>query len=239
MEIKHHHVVFTLPSALRGICKSNSKEMYNLLFRSSQQSLQDWFMAKHGVKCGIVSVLHTAGSDLKYHPHVHLIVSGGGMNTDTGEWKETEGDYLVSQQHLQQKFSTLFLEGLKELKQQGALKLSGKPFLDFPGYLEGLRQQGWVVSVQPPLHDRQMIMKYVGRYSKRACLSEYRLQSIDHGVIRFSFKDYRNSDRKGPVKEATKQMDYPSFFDRLCSMYPRRASVWSAITAFTRTATGI
>lgn len=220
LDMKHHHVVFTLPASLRGLCKTNSKLLYTLLFHASQQALQDWFMAKHGVKCGIVSVLHTAGSDLKYHPHVHLIVSGGGLNETTGEWKELKGDYLVRQQYLQKKFSLNFLSGLKVFKQQGKLKLSGRALLDFSGFLETLHQQGWIVSVQPPLHDKEHIIKYVGRYTKRACMSEYRLQSIDKGLIRFTFKDYRNSSRKGPVNEATKQMDYTSFFDRLLQHVP-------------------
>jgi hypothetical protein len=220
LEMKHHHVVFTLPAALRGLCKANGKALYNLLFQSGQSALQDWFSAKHGIKCGIVSVLHTGGSDLKYHPHVHLIVSGGGLNPGTGEWKELEGDYLVNHKHLRKEFRSNFLEGLKRLHRGPGLKLTGRAALGFGEFIDKLSEQDWIVSVQPPLHDRAHIMKYIGRYTKRACLSEYRLQSVDRGVVRFTFKDYRNSERGGPVKEGVKQLDVPSFLDRLLQHVP-------------------
>lgn len=220
--MKHHHVVLTLPSALRGLCKANGKLLYDLLFQSGQKALQEWYSCKHGIKCGIVSVLHTAGSDLKYHPHIHLIVSGGGLDVETGEWKELKGDYLMNHKHLRKRFREKFTEGLQQLHKAKKLKLTGRAALDFNSLRTGLQQQDQIVSVQPPLHDRSAIIKYVGRYTKRACLSEYRIQRVDNGLIGFTFKDYRNSPRNGPIKEATKQMEHVSFLDRLLQHVPEK-----------------
>jgi hypothetical protein len=94
LDIKHHHVVFTLPAGLRALAQHNGSLLYDLFFRVTSGVLIDWFGYKHHLKPGIVSVLHTAGSDLKYHPHLHLIVSGGGKHLQSGQTVELKGDYL-------------------------------------------------------------------------------------------------------------------------------------------------
>lgn len=144
------------------------------------------------------------------------------MDVGTGEWKELKGDYLMNHKHLRKRFREKFTEGLQQLHKAKKLKLTGRAALDFNSLKTGLQQQDWIVSVQPPLHDRSAIIKYVGRYTKRACLSEYRIQQVDHGLVRFTFKDYRNSPRNGPIKEATKQMEHVSFLDRLLQHVPEK-----------------
>lgn len=220
LEMKHYHIVFTLPSPLRGLCKRNEKELYKLLFQSSQSALQGWFSAKHGLKCGIVSVLHTGGSDLKYHPHIHSIVSGGGLNVETGELRELAGDYLVNHEHLREEFKSAFLSGLERLRMGKRLRLTGRLLYGFGSLMEMLGKQDWIISIQPPLHDRSHIVRYVGRYTKRACLSEYRISDVGDGLVEYSFKDYRNSERDGPVKEGVMRLSYESFLDRLLQHVP-------------------
>jgi hypothetical protein len=222
LEMKHYHIVFTLPSALRGLCRQNEKELYRLLFQSGQGALQEWFSLKHGLKCGIVSVLHTAGSDLKYHPHIHSIVSGGGLDVETGELRELPGDYLVNHMHLREKFRAAFISGLVRLHRDKRLRLSGKLSYRFGGFIESLKNQEWIISVQPPLHDRAHIVRYVGRYTKRACLSEYRISGVGDGSVGFSFKDYRNSEREGPVKEGFMRVGYERFLDLLLQHVPEK-----------------
>ncbi len=104
MNIKHHHVIVTLPKSFRFLSKVNGNKIHDLLFRESASAIQAWFKAKHNLRCGIVSVLHTAGSDLKHHPHIHIIVSGGGQDLTDGSFRILKGDYLTRQRHLGQRF---------------------------------------------------------------------------------------------------------------------------------------
>ncbi|MDO1451767.1 transposase [Rhodocytophaga aerolata] len=223
LDIAHHHVVFTLPASLRKLAKDNPKTIYDLFFRASSQVLQNYLGYKHGLSCGIVSVLHTAGSDLKYHPHLHLIVSGGGLDISTGQQVVLPGNYLCNSAHLKKRFRWQFEKGLVDLYEKGSLRLSGSLALGrsyFLSYLKKLNGQDWVVSVQPALADKSHIVKYVGRYTKRACLSEYRLASIEAGRISFSYKDYKNSKSGEKPKEALMVLPYSQFLDRLLQHVP-------------------
>ncbi len=147
LDIKHHHVVFTLPAGLRPLAQRNATLLYDLLFQTTAKVLQDWFAYKHQLKCGIVSVLHTAGSDLKYHPHLHLIVSGGGAHLESGQITQLKGDYLCRAQHLKRRFRWEFERGLIQLCGQGKLQLSGNLSLGrryFSPFSKGLiRMTGW------------------------------------------------------------------------------------------------
>ena len=100
LNINHCHITFTLPHELRILAKMNGNAVYNMMFAAIVGVLSWWFEGKYGVKCGVVMVLHTSGSDLKYHPHIHCIVSCGGIKTDIESGEKTlfavEGDYLVS-----------------------------------------------------------------------------------------------------------------------------------------------
>lgn len=124
LSMKHHHIVMTLPSSLRGLSKQNGDLLHNLLFRLSGEVVKKWFRLTHGLECGIVSVLHTSGSDLKYHPHVHMIVSGGGIVE--GELKELRGDYLCRQRSLANGLRRAFIKALQKLYLQGELSVYGK-----------------------------------------------------------------------------------------------------------------
>ena len=225
LDIAHHHVVFTLPASLRKLARNNAKAIYDLFFRASSQVLQNYLGYKYHLKPGIVSVLHTAGSDLKYHPHLHLIVSGGGVNQVTGEQVVLPGKYLCNSSHLKKRFRWQFEKGLIALYEKGSLRLSGSLALGrsyFLSYLKKLNSQDWVVSVQPALADKSHMVKYVGRYTKRACLSEYRIASIEAGRIGFSYKDYKSSQPGEKPKEAMMVLPYSGFLDRLLQHVPAK-----------------
>jgi hypothetical protein len=225
LDIKHHHVVFTLPAGLRPLAQRNSTLLYDLFFQTTSKVLQDWFAYKHQLKCGLVSVLHTAGSDLKYHPHLHLIVSAGGRHLKTGEFTQLPGDYLCRAQHLKRRFRWEFERGLLALYEQGKLQLSGNLALGrryFLSFLKQLNQNEWVVSVQSSLAERSHIVKYVGRYTKRACLSESRIQSIKDGLVSFSYKDYKHTPPGKKPLEASLTLPYSQFLDRLLLHVPKK-----------------
>ena len=222
MEMKHHHVTMTLPKALRELSKMNGNKLHDILFQSSSAVMQSWFMNRHGIRPGIVSVLHTAGSDLKYHPHVHMIVSGGGQDLATGKYIEFKGGYLCKQQFFGRKLQDHFMMEVRKAYGKGELTMHSriKDEKDLNKWLMGIKEKHWILSVQEALDDVEKIIKYVGRYTKRACLSEYRIESIENDQIVYRFKDYKNSKRGEQPKESIKRQNSVSFLDDLLQHVP-------------------
>lgn len=220
--LKHHHVVFTLPAQLRLLAKANPELLHTLLFHSSAEVIKEWFAEKHHTIPGIISVLQTAGSDLHYHPHVHMIVSAGGLKR--GAWFELASDYLVNEKYLAKKFRWGLLKALVAAYDQGRLQLPGELATlqarrEFMRLVKTLHSVTWVVSVQPPLTNPEHIVRYVGRYTRRACLSEYRISHFAEGVITFECKDYAaTADGKPGIKSV--RLHYREFFDRLFQHVP-------------------
>jgi hypothetical protein len=220
--LKHHHVVFTLPAQLRSLAKANPELLYTLLFHTSAEVIKEWFAERHHAVPGIISVLQTAGSDLHYHPHIHMIVSAGGLKAE--KWFELCGDYLVNDKYLAKKFRWRFLKALVAAYDQGRLQLPGAlaPMQARRGFMRLVKQLHsvtWVVSVQAPLSNPEKIVRYVGRYTRRACLSEYRITNFADGVITFECKDYAGAtDGKPGTKRVS--LRYPEFFDRLFQHVP-------------------
>ena len=225
LNIKHHHVVVTLPGWLRPMAKRNKKLIYNLMFSSAWTVIKGWFSYKHQVNCGVISVLHTAGSDLKYHPHIHMIVTGGGLSC--GEVKLLQGDYLFRQEWFKQRFRWQFEQGLIEAYDSGDLKVAyrheKRPY--FLSWLKKKNDKDWAVSIQAPLKDATSIVRYVGRYTKRACLSEYKIESVEENHISFRYNDYKNTPRGQRPKEAIKRLHYVDFLDRLLQHVPQERFV--------------
>ena len=219
----HHHVVLTLPAGLRGLAKRNKDVLYNLLFRVSSRVIKNWFVAKHGLSCGIVSVLHSSGSDLKYHPHVHLLVSAGGFD-DSGDLQKLGGSYLMRHTHLSKMFRWTFQNELLKSFESGSLDLevTDSNRIELKSLFARLNDQKWVVSIQEGLKDASSIVKYVGRYTKRACISEYKLLSYADDHIEFLYNDYKNSKRGEKPKVGKIRLHYVEFLDRLLSHVPHK-----------------
>ena len=223
LNIKHYHIVFTLPAGLRGLSQRNGNMLHDWLFECSAEVIKSWFEHKHGLKCGIVSVLHTAGSDLKYHPHVHMIASSGGMEK-TGGIKVLGGQYLTGHKFLARRFRHIFEQKLIKSYDKGLLKTSDelkeRPY--FLAFIRRLNKQEWNIGIQEPLAGVEAIVRYVGRYTRRACISERRIESISDGRIRFTFNDYKNTPRgQYPPKEGIKDLPYEVFLDRLLQHVPK------------------
>lgn len=223
-DMKHHHVVFTLPKLLRKTSLINGNKVHDLLFSSSQYIIQDWFKKKYNLKPGLVTVLHTFGSDLKYHPHVHMLVSGGGQN-EIGEEIELELNYLTRQRFFANKFRFHFMKRLEHEIRRGEIELEVKYKLNKHRYSKlkrSLLKQQWIVNIEPALKDKLQVIGYVGRYTKRACISEYRISGIEGGKIKFKYNDYANSKRGEKPKESLKEMGYVEFLDNLLQHVPEK-----------------
>ena len=223
LNIPHHHVIMTLPKAYRKLSKMNGDKLHDALFRSSAMVLQSWFKERYNLKVGIVSVLHTAGSDLKYHPHVHMIVSRGGRELEGENYRQVKGNYLCPQRELGRRLRELFMKELMILARGGQLRLyrRTKTLAEFKGWMEQMSMKHWIVSIQEPLADVKQIVQYVGRYSKRACLSELKILSIEEGIS-FKYNAYKNTPRGSKPQVGICRMDSVEFLDKLLQHVPNK-----------------
>ncbi len=220
--MKHHHITWTLPKSFRHLSKLNGNFLYNLLFRVSADVIKSWFLVRHGLKVGIINVLHTAGSDLKYHPHIHMIVSRGGQSiTDEDDYREVGGDYLCPQKFLGKQFRIKIQQSLIKSYDKGQLKVGKRieSHSDFVSWLYTVKQEQWVVKIQDALEDPSHIVAYVGRYTKRTCLSEYKIKEAGE-LIKFEYKDYKHTPKGEQPRIAIRTMQAVAFLDELLQHVP-------------------
>ena len=223
MNIKHHHIIVTLPKAFRKLSLMNGDKIHNALFSAAAKAVQKTFIDKFNVKVGIVSVLHTAGADLKYHPHVHMIVSRGGKISDKEEYKTIPGNYLAPQREIAQLFKSIFCKQLAVLFNEDKIKVykSIQSCQQFKRWMNQNHEKHWIVSIQKPLEDIKQIVDYTGRYTKRACLSEFKIMQINP-EIQFKFNDYKNTPRGEKPRVALKTMNPVEFLDSLLLHVPNK-----------------
>ena len=218
----HHHIVFTLPAGMRPLSKRNKDKIHSLLLRSSAETMIDWSKHKHRLTPGIMTVLHTAGSDQKYHPHVHMICSAGGVDAKNKFKKYNSSYYLVRQEFIAKKFRYYFETGIFKLYRKGELDCDFKNEIQLKSFILELNDKAWVVSIQGALSNAESIVKYVGRYSKRACISEHNILSAENGEIRFRYKNYKDTDHKGKPAIAELTLSVEDFFGRLFEHVPSK-----------------
>jgi hypothetical protein len=186
------HVVFTLPSELHGVALQNRETIFNLLFASAAEALLElgrdpkWL----GAELGITSVLHTWTRDLRFHPHVHCIVTGGGLSPDGERWISTRPGFLLPVRVLGALFRGKFLARLVRLYDKGELRLAGPPSaLANPARFARLRDKlyrtRWVVYAKQPFGGPEQVFRYLGRYTHRVGLSNRRLVSLDERGVTF------------------------------------------------------
>jgi hypothetical protein len=198
LPVEYFHVVFTLPVQIADIAYQNKAAVYGLLFKASAQTLLTIAAdPKHlGAKIGMTSVLHTWGSAMTHHPHVHVVVPGGGLSSDGQRWVACRKGFLVSVKVLSRLFRRLFLEGLAKLHKEGKLAFFGSlsKLADpdaFATYLAPLRKINWVVYAKKPFGGPEAVLAYLSRYTHRIAISNHRLMSADADVVTFKWKDYR------------------------------------------------
>jgi hypothetical protein len=227
LNIPHSHITFTLPSGLRVLGKGCESGVYDCMFKAVNEVMQSWFLAKYGIKCGVVMVLHTAGSDLKYHPHIHCIVSCGGvlLESESGhpELKNLGTNYLCSHKHLGNQFRIRLSNLLRERCVAGRLSNADGEVMslgDLNWQLQLISRKNWIVGVEKGLWEVAQIVGYVGRYTKRACMSEYKISDISEGEIAFTYNDYANTPKGERPVVSTKRQSMTSFLDSLLQHVP-------------------
>jgi len=207
LDCRYFHVVFTLPECLNIFCLHHPRELYNLLFLSAKQTLTAFGLDEKylGANMGAVAILHTWGQTLMLHPHIHLIVPGGGIDKN-GDWKHTrsEGKYLFPVKALSAVYRGKFMTGFKSFLKSNSMELTGE--LQSAVYLKD-----WVVYAKHPFGGSAQVIEYLGRYTHKVAISNHRLSGLEGEKVSFSYKDYSDG---GKAKTLT--LDSVEFLRRFC-----------------------
>lgn len=222
LPVPYFHVVFTLPAQVAAIAFQNKAVVYDLLFKAAAQTLTTIAAdpRRLGARIGLIAVLHTWGSALTHHPHVHCIVPGGGLSADGQRWIACRKGFFLPVRVLSRFFRRLFLEKLTAAHARGALSFFGdlvhlaEPAA-FQAHLAPLRRAEWVVYAKPPFGGPAAVLAYLARYTHRVAITGSRLVSMDERAVRFRWKDYRTADpATGAVKIATMTLSPDEFIRR-------------------------
>ena len=218
LPVDYYHVVFTLPAAISDIAYQNKAVIYQLLFKTAAETLLRIAAdPKHlGAHIGITAVLHTWGSALPHHPHLHCIVPGGGLSLDGESWVPCKPGFFLSVRVLSRLFRRLFLEQLRAAYYAGHLQFFGQHQnltdpQDFANYLAPLRKIDWVVYAKRPFAGPEAVLAYLSRYTHRVAIANSRLISSDEKGVTFKWKDYR---AKQPDRHKTMTLTTDEFIRR-------------------------
>lgn len=194
LDIPYFHVVFTIPAALRPIVFQNKRALYALLFRYASETIMELAADKKYLhaKTGLTAILHTWGSNLTFHPHIHCIVPGGGLDA-LGKWKASGNKFFLPVKVLSKLFRGKFLAHLQTMKLEfhGQQKYLENP-ADFQRLLQSCYNQNWVTYCKPPFGGAAHVVRYLGRYTHRIAISNNRILSSENGRVSFRYKDYKD-----------------------------------------------
>jgi hypothetical protein len=211
LDVPYFHVVFTVPEEIAAIAYQNKEVIYDILFRATAETLKKIAAdPKHlGAEIGFFAVLHSWGSNLQFHPHLHCVVPGGGLSADGQQWISCRPDFFLPVRVLSRLFRRLFLEALQHVFDSGKLAFfnAQEPLRDrraFIQFVDRMQDVEWVVYAKRPFAGPQQVLDYVGRYTHRVAISNNRLLDIENGQVCFEWKDYRAG---GQVKTMTLSAD--------------------------------
>jgi hypothetical protein len=203
LDTQYFHVVFTVPEEIAVIAYQNKEVVYGILFRMAAETLRTIAAdPRHlGAEIGFFTVLHTWGQNLLHHPHLHCVVTGGGLSPDGSRWIACRTGFFLPVKVLSRLFRRLFVEALEKAFDTGELQffaaLASLRDRDvFRRHLAPVRQADWVVYAKPPFAGPDQVLDYVGRYTHRVALSNDRLLDIEDGKVCFRWKDYRQNSRR-------------------------------------------
>jgi len=214
LPIPYYHIVFTIPEELNNITLVNKTVMYSILFKSASETLlvlgKD---PKHlGAEIGIIAVLHTWGQNLMDHPHLHCIVTGGGLSKDKSKWikakKAKHKNFFIHVNVLSDLFKKKFLYYFKKAQKNKELKFIGKlselnEYKVFQRMLNSLYAKKWITYCKRPFGGGEKVVEYLGRYTHRVAISNNRIKRMENNKVVFAWKDYRD-------KNTTKEMELPA-----------------------------
>jgi hypothetical protein len=218
LPVGYFHVVFTVPAEIADIAFHNKAAVYNLLFSVAADTMLTIAAdPRHlGARIGITAVLHTWGSAMTHHPHIHMIVPGGGISLDGERWVASRAGFLLPVRVLAKLFRGRFLAGLQQLHASGRLQFFGDRVglsdpQAFLRLLAPLRKKKWVVYAKPPFAGPKAVLAYLSRYTHRVAISNRRLIALDNTSVTFRYKDYR---RDGAERQRTMTLSPDEFIRR-------------------------
>ncbi len=218
LPVGYFHVVFSIPAELADITLQNKAKLYDLLFRTASETML--IIAadpRHlGARIGITAVLHSWGSALTHHPHIHMIVPGGGISLDGTRWVSSRAGFLLPVRVLSKLFRRLFLTRLLERYAARDLDFFGsqaglREKRVFLRLIARMRKKNWVVYAKPPFAGPEAVLAYLARYTHRVAIANSRLISLDDSGVTFRCKDYR---RDGAARYGTMTLDTDEFIRR-------------------------
>ncbi len=218
LPVGYFHVVFTLPAEIADVAFQNKAVIYDLLFKAASETMLTIAAdPKHlGARIGITAVLHTWGSAMTHHPHVHMIVPGGGIALDGARWISSRPAFLLPVRVLGALFRRLFLTRLMALHRSGKLAFFGHlaqlaEARAFLRHLSPVRKKRWVVYAKPPFGGPEAVLAYLSRYTHRVAISNRRLIAFDGQGVTLRYKDYR---RDGPERQRVMTLATAEFIRR-------------------------
>jgi hypothetical protein len=218
LPVGYFHLVFTLPAEIASIAYQNKAVVYDLLFRAAAETLITIAAdPKHlGARVGATAVLHSWGSAMTHHPHIHMIVPGGGISPDNSRWVNCRPGFFLPVRVLSRLFRRLFLAGLTDAHTAGRLEFFGeieglRCRNAFTAHLAPLRRKNWFVYAKPPFAGPEAVLAYLARYTHRVAISNSRLIALDQHGVTFRYKDYR---RNGQARYGTMTLAADEFIRR-------------------------
>jgi hypothetical protein len=227
LSVPYYHMVFTLPGSIADLAYQNKEVMYDILFKASAETMLTIAAdPKHlGARIGITSVLHTWGSAMTHHPHVHMIVPGGGISLDGTRWVSCKPGYFLPVPVLAELFRRLFLDMLIAAHKANRLKFFSDhvplaDFMAFAAWISQLREVDWWLYAKPPFGGPKPVLAYLSRYTHRIAISNRRLVAWDDAGVTFNYKDYRI---EGPDRYKVMTLSVGEFIRRfLMHVLPKR-----------------
>jgi hypothetical protein len=197
LPVPYFHVVFTLPSGLDAVVFQNQETLYHLLFKAAQETIRELARDKKylGAEIGLTAMLHTWGQNLTLHPHIHMIVPGGGLTAD-GKWIGSRKKFFIPVKVMARKFRGKFLYYFKKAKLdfKGSIEYL-KDAAQFDNFASSLYEKDWYVYCKRPFKTTSSVLEYLGRYTHRIAISNHRIISCENGQVVFRWRDYRDGNK--------------------------------------------
>ena len=203
LDVKHFHLVFTLPHQLHPLIRANEKLCFNLLFQAASQTVIQLAKEKKylGAKAGMLAVLHTWGQNLMYHPHLHCLVPAGGLSLDGKTWINSSPKFFLPVKVLSRLFRGKLLAGIKQAFKDGKLTCLGNlAWIDtekkLNDFLRPIYRKEWVVYAKEPFGGIEQVIGYLGRYTHRVAIANERIIKVENDQVCFQYKDYQDQNRE-------------------------------------------
>ncbi len=202
LPVKYFHLVFTVPAALNEIALFNKRGFYEILFTAVNHTLSvfagdcKWLGAKHGA----ISILHTWGQNLSFHPHIHVVLPAGGISEDKMEWKSTGSNFFAPVKAMSVNFRNKFCNLLHSYLKEYHLTNFKEELNKFSKLLSSVEQKPWVVFAQKPFNEPQYVIDYLGNYTHRIAISNFRLIKMENEYVYFFYKDYKQGGKRKVTK---------------------------------------